>query len=180
MILVVDMNWKPGSLAQFEFVLPIAAVAKEFEECQITHFSEVTQKKLDECCRVILSGTTLKDHATLKATEKFSWLQDFDKPVLGVCAGMQTISLAFEVPLAPCLQIGMTEISTAKENPLFSGDFKAYCLHNFSVQESGVFEVYAKSSKCIQATKHKQKNIYGVLFHPEVRNRGILERFCRL
>jgi GMP synthase-like glutamine amidotransferase len=180
MILVVDMNWKRDSLAKYEFVLPIAAVAKAFGECRIVHFADVSQKDLDGCSRVILSGTALKDHTTLKETDKFGWLRDFDKPVLGICAGMQTISLVFEVRLAPCLQIGMTEIATTKENPLFSGDFKAYCLHNFSVEESGVFEVYAKSSKCIQATKHKQKNIYCILFHPEVRNKEILEKFCRL
>jgi GMP synthase-like glutamine amidotransferase len=180
MILVVDMNWKKDSLGMLEFVLPITAVAKAFEECRILHFSQVTQKDLGECSRVILSGTALKDHVTLKEVGKFSWIRDFNKPVLGICAGMQTISIAFDVPLAPCLQIGMTEIATAQSNPLFSGSFKAYCLHNFSVQKSETFQVLAKSTKCIQATKHKQKNVYGVLFHPEVRNSEILERFCQL
>jgi GMP synthase-like glutamine amidotransferase len=180
MILVVDMNWKRNSLAKYEFVLPIVAVAETFEECRVVHFADVSQKDLDDCSRVILSGTALKDHTTLKDVGKFSWLGDFEKPMLGICAGMQTISLAFVVPLAPCLQIGMSEISTTNQNPLFSGDFKAYCLHNYSVEENGVFEVLAKSSRCIQAIKHRQKNIYGVLFHPEVRNREILENFCRL
>ena len=38
----------------------------------------------------------------------------------------------------------------------------------------------AESSKCIQAVKHKEKNIYGVLFHPEVRNQEILKKFIQL
>ncbi len=74
----------------------------------------------------------------------------------------------------------MTEISTLKENPLFQGDFKAYTLHNYSVEPSQTFETLAESTKCIQAIKHKQKNIYGVLFHPEVRNQEILKRFIQL
>jgi GMP synthase (glutamine-hydrolysing) len=74
----------------------------------------------------------------------------------------------------------MAEISTLKENPLFQGNFKAYTLHNFSVKPCQTFETLAKSTKCIQAIKHKQKNIYGVLFHPEVRNQEIIQRFIKL
>jgi GMP synthase-like glutamine amidotransferase len=73
----------------------------------------------------------------------------------------------------------MVEISTLKENPLFQGDFKAYVLTNFSVKQSQTFEALAESTKCIQAIKHKQKNIYGVLFHPEVRNQEILKNFIQ-
>jgi GMP synthase (glutamine-hydrolysing) len=73
----------------------------------------------------------------------------------------------------------MVEISIIKENPLFEGDFKAYALHNYSVKQSQTFEVLAESTKCIQAIKHKQKNIYGLLFHPEVRNQEILRNFIQ-
>jgi GMP synthase (glutamine-hydrolysing) len=127
----------------------------------------------------VLSGTTLKDHATLKLVDKFNWIKTCGKPILGICAGMQTISLLFGEPLVKCLQIGMVEISIIKENPLFEGDFKAYELHNYSVKQSQTFEVLAESTKCIQAIKHKQKNIYGLLFHPEVRNQEILRNFIQ-
>jgi anthranilate/para-aminobenzoate synthase component II len=180
MILVVDLNWKKDSLALNEFVLPIASAISGLEECQIKHYSEVTAKQLDKCSKVILSGNALKDHATLTQAEKFSWLKDFQKPVLGVCAGMQTLSLVFGVPLVRCLQIGMTEVSTQIGNPLFSGEFKAYCLHNFSVQNSRTFTELAKNSKCIMAVKHVEKPFFGVLFHPEVRNLEILKNFALL
>jgi GMP synthase-like glutamine amidotransferase len=179
MILVVDMNWKRDSLAFNEFVLPIVSVVEPLEECRIRHFLEVTSQDLAACSKVVLSGTTLKDHATLKQIDKFSWLKTIDKPVLGICAGMQTISLVFGVPLTSCLQIGLAEITTQKPNPLFQGNFRAYTLHNFSVQPSETFEVLAQSTKCIQAIKHCQKPIYGVLFHTEVRNQDILHAFIR-
>ena len=67
-----------------------------------------------------------------------------------------------------------------KQNPLFQGDFRGYTLHNYSVAPSQTFETLAESTKCIQAIKHKQKDIYGVLFHPEVRNQEILKRFVQL
>ena len=180
MILIVDMNWKRDSLAFNEFVSPIVSVVQPLEECEVKHFLDVKPAELNGYSKIILSGTTLKDHATLKQVEKFNWIKTCDKPILGICAGMQTIALVFDVPLTTCLQVGMAEISTLKENPLFQGDFKAYTLHNYSVEPSQTFEILAESTKCIQAIKHKQKNIYGVLFHPEVRNQEILKRFIQI
>jgi GMP synthase (glutamine-hydrolysing) len=179
MILVVDMNWTALSLAINECVASIVSVVQPFEECKVTHFLEITPADLEGCTKVVLSGTALKDHATLKQLDKFNWIKTYGKPILGICAGMQTISLVYEEPLTRCLQIGMAEIATLKENPLFHGDFKAYLLHNYSVAPSKTFEALAESSKCIQAIKHKEKDIYGVLFHPEVRNQEILKRFIQ-
>jgi GMP synthase-like glutamine amidotransferase len=180
MILVVDMNWKQDSLAFNEFVSPIVTVVQPLEDCEVKHFLDIEPEKLERYTKIILSGTTLKDHATLKQFDKFIWIKNCGKPVLGICAGMQTIALVFGVPLMPCLQVGMAEIVTLKENPLFQGGFKAYTLHNYSVELSQTFENFAESTKCIQAIKHKQKNIYGVLFHPEVRNQEILKSFVKI
>ena len=59
-------------------------------------------------------------------------------------------------------------------------EFEAYELHNYSVKPSKDFEILAKSKKCVQAIKHKSKPIYGILFHPEVRNKWIIKRFLKL
>jgi GMP synthase (glutamine-hydrolysing) len=179
MILIVDMNWKRDSLAYNEFVAPIVSVVQPLGNCEVKHFLDVKPAELGCYSKIILSGTTLKDHATLKQVEKFDWIKTCGKPILGICAGMQTIALAFNAHLRTCLQIGMAEITTLKTNMLFQGDFKAYTLHNFSVEPSQTFETLAQSTKCIQAIKHKQKNIYGVLFHPEVRKQEILQRFIK-
>jgi GMP synthase (glutamine-hydrolysing) len=180
MILIVDMNWKKDSLAFDEFVSPIVSVVRPLEEFRVKHFLDIEPAELGCYSKIVLSGTALKDHATLKQVDKFTWVKKCGKPILGICAGMQTISLLFDEPLVRCLQIGMAEISTLEENPLFQGDFKAYVLHNYSVKQSQTFEVLAESTKCIQAIKHKQKNIFGVLFHPEVRNQEILKKFIQL
>ena len=122
----------------------------------------------------------MKDNVTLNEPEKFNWLKSVDMPVLGICAGIQTIGVVFGLLLTRCIEVGMTPMTTLSENPLFSSTFKAYSLHNFSVESSEEFEVLAESPRCIQAIKHKQKPIYGVLFHPEVRNAEIVERFIEL
>ena len=180
MILVVDMNFKKDSLGFYEFVLPIVSIAKELDECIVKHYSDVGREDLSKFDSVILSGTALKDNATLSQPEKFEWIRDCGKPVLGICAGMQTIGLVFGLHLEKCLGIGMAQITTLVANPLFSSNFKAYTLHNFSVKVSPKFDVLAESEKCVQAVKHKRTETYGVLFHPEVRNKEIIRQFIEV
>jgi GMP synthase (glutamine-hydrolysing) len=179
MILVVDMNFKKDSLGFYEFVQPITAVAEQLEKCFVKHYLEVSEKDLNSCDKIILSGTTLKNTATLNQTALFEWIKDCDKPILGICAGMQTIGLVFQARLEACVEIGMTQVSTLKANPLFSSTFKAYALHTYSIQTPSEFDVLAESANCVQAMKHKNANIYGVLFHPEVRNKEIIQQFIR-
>ncbi|MCW3999924.1 MAG: hypothetical protein NWE93_06775 [Candidatus Bathyarchaeota archaeon] len=180
MILVVDLNWKPDSLAKTEFVAPIVSVVESFEGCVVKHFLEVDAEELGSYSRIILSGTTLKDFEAQAHLDCFSWIKTCDKPILGICAGMQIISLIYGVPLQRCLGIGMTEIKTTRPNLLFSGVFQAYTLHSLTATASDSFDVLAESDHCIQAIKHRQKTLYGVLFHPEVRNPTVLQRFLTL
>jgi GMP synthase-like glutamine amidotransferase len=180
MILIVDMNGKKDSLGYYETVAPLVLVAKEFDTVVVKHYSELQTKDIVNCSKIILSGTTIKDTTALREPEKFIWLKETGKPVLGICAGMEVIGLVFGLRLTSCLEIGMTQIDTVKDNPLFSASFKAYSLHNYAIEHSEDFEILAKSPQCIQAIKHKQKPIYGVLFHPEVRTEDVLKRFITL
>ena len=41
------------------------------------------------------------------------------------------------------------------------------------------FEIFA-GNKISQGIKHKKKRIYGVLFHPEVRQKDMILNFCNL
>ena len=177
MILVVDMNSKENPFGLYEFVQPIVSIAEQLEKCAVKNYPEVNGKSLNSYDKIILSGSALKDTATLDQTAEFTWLKDCGKPVLGICAGMQTIGLVFGGRITRCREIGMTEVATSKVNPLFSSTFKVYALHNYALVPSAEFEVLAESASCVHAVKHKQKDFYGVLFHPEVRNREVIERF---
>jgi GMP synthase-like glutamine amidotransferase len=177
MILIVDMNSKENAFGFFEFVLPIVAIAEELEKCEVKHYLEVNERNLNGYDKIILSGSALKDTATLNQTVQFMWIKDCAKPILGICAGMQTVGLVFGGRLEKCREIGMTEIATLKANLLFSSRLKVYSLHNYAILPSDEFDVLAESAKCVQAIKHTQKDIYGVLFHPEVRNKEVVQRF---
>lgn len=179
-ILVIDMNYKKDSLAYNEFVKPILTVVEPTEPCKVKHYLEVKPQEPEKYSHIILCGTTLKDFEFLAHPDKFNWLLNCTKPVLGICAGMQIILKTFGDSLAPCLQVGMTQIITTKSNRLFGGVFQAYSLHTYTAIANETFEIIAKSKECTQAIKHKQKPIYGLLFHPEVRNPDILKRFAQL
>ena len=180
MILIVDMNWKADSLGYYEFVLPIARVLGPLDDWIAKHYLEITSRDLFQCDSVILSGTALKDVATLSQIEQFQWLKDTEKPVLGICAGMETIGKVYGARLGKSLEIGMTQIHVLKENPFFNSDFKAYSLHSVGVEPTDDFEVWAESEKCAQVIKHKTNPTYGFLFHPEVRNPELIHRFVKL
>jgi GMP synthase-like glutamine amidotransferase len=177
MILVVDINSTENPLGFYEFVLPIVSIAEELEKCDVKHYLEVNEKSLNRYDKIILSGSAMKNTVTLEQTAQFTWLKDCGKPVLGICAGMQTTGLVFGGRMEKCREIGMTEIATVKENILFSSTFKVYALHNYALVPYADFEVLAESANCIHTIKHKHKDIYGVLFHPEVRNKAVVERF---
>lgn len=171
------MNWRRDSLAYPEFVSPILAAVEPFVPCAVKHYMDLQPSEIDGYSHIILSGTPLKDFEFQQHLDRFQWIKTSQKPILGICAGMQTIAKIYGENLRTCQQVGMTEITTTKENPLFSGTFQAYSLHSYTVLPSTTFDVIAESKEYIQAIKHKQKPLYGVLFHPEVRNPNILKRF---
>ena len=74
-------------------------------------------------------------------------------------------------------EIGMINVETQIKNSLASGNFEAYNMHNFSVDEVTSFNVLAKSENTIQMISHKKINDFGVSFHPEVRNQEIIANF---
>jgi GMP synthase (glutamine-hydrolysing) len=179
MILVVDMNFRRDSLGYYEFVLPILYAIGNLGPVAVKHYLDVSPEDVNGADCIIMSGTPLKDNVALNQPERFSWLKECPKPVLGICAGMQTIALVFDAKLEKCLSVGLSRIETAKSNPLFSSTFNAYALHNYSLATLGHFEVLAKSEKCVEAIKLAGRDIFGVLFHPEVRNGEIIQRFVR-
>jgi anthranilate/para-aminobenzoate synthase component II len=179
MILVVDMN--STRMGFSEFVLPLCSLVTLIDECKVTHYSEVsTATSIDDYQKIILSGTPLKDTGYLNNIQPFEWMRECNVPILGICAGMQALGLLFDSFLIPCKEIGMKDIVTVRENPLFSSSFKGYELHRYGIDPSEDFEILATSKKCIQGIKHKKKDIYGVLFHPEVRKKEVIEAFILL
>ena len=159
-----------------EFVYSIKKVLKD---SFVRHYKELQKEDLEKADKVIICGTALKDDEYLENLGRFSWLKDFEKPVLGICSGMQIIGLQFGSKVENNQEIGYYKESFEKEFLGLKEEVEVYHLHNNYVTLPNNFEKYA-GKEIPQAIKHKRKEIYGVLFHPEVRNQVVFEEFERV
>lgn len=183
MILVINICKE--KLHYLEFVKPIEDILKkENIEYNSIYYKKITDKELfnKKLEKIIICGTSLKDNEYLENLEYFKWLKSpkLNKPILGICGGMQIISLIFGGTLIENKEIGQIEIKFEREFLNFKPSLNdVYLLHNYAVI-SNEFEVFASSQEIEipQAIKHKTKEIYGVLFHPEVRNKELINYFC--
>ena len=92
---------------------------------------------------------------------------------------MQIIGQIFEGKLKKFEEIGYYKENFSKEFLGIKGEQEVYHLHNNHIVFPKEFEIYS-GKEIAQAVKHKEKQIYGVLFHPEVRNKKIITNFCKL
>jgi len=98
----------------------------------------------------------------------------FDKPIFGVCAGQQFLGMHFGGKAQPSAnpEFGKVELIVDDHNELFAGlpdKFTVWASHNDEVVDTPGFKVLAHSKDCSNhAFKHERRPIYGTLFHPEV------------
>jgi GMP synthase-like glutamine amidotransferase len=182
-ILLIDLCFREGSLGFDEYVMPVERIVERsgFKASSV-HFRSVSRPDFRGAEAVILCGTPLADNAFLENAGAFSWVEKTEIPVLGICAGMEMIGKTFGGMLGPCTEIGMTGIRVTGTDPLFSESrsFSAYELHTIAIIDPGPFKVLAVSDRCIQVIRHPVRPVYGVMFHPEVRNEWAVERFLSL
>jgi GMP synthase (glutamine-hydrolysing) len=175
MILLVQIN--NHRFHYLEFVKPIEDILiKNNFKFKSIQYKNISKKDLKESKKIIISGTSLKDNSFLNDIEKFNWIKDINKPILAICGGMHILGLIFNGKLKKQQEIGLKKVDFKKEFFDFFGVKEVYELHNFYV-ESSEYDIIALSKNCPQAIKHKNKNIYGVLFHPEVRNKDLIINF---
>jgi len=171
MILIVDLS--THKLSMSEFVNPIKDIIDGAGLIsEIKHYTEDYNPQ--DYDKIILCGSALKDSEHLNDLDRFKWLKTTDRPVLGICAGMQTIGAVFGERIVKVKEIGMTDIHVKKENKLLDEDITVYTLHHLAIDCSEM-EVLAASEKCVHAIR--KGDIYGILFHPEVRNKKIIKKF---
>ena len=142
MILVIKVN--KMKLHDEEFVRPVTDLLENFK---VVDYRKVKKEDLDKCDKVIICGTALKDNDYLENLDKFSWLKEFKKPVLGICAGMQIIGLILGKELIKNKRIGVFD--------------NKYYLHSFSFKKDEL----------------KENNFTGYIYHPEGLNKNILIAF---
>jgi GMP synthase (glutamine-hydrolysing) len=178
MILIIDMCYEKDSLSNLEFVQPIKRIAESSgKKVEVVHFSELNPQSIGHSEKIILCGTALKDNEFIYHKDEFEFLKDHKKPVLGICAGMQMITLVFGGKLIQEKEIGMSQVIT-KDCIFGDSMISAYELHGNGIVVPEGFQVIAENIKGVQAIK--KDKIYGIVFHPEVRNKKLIENFLNL
>ncbi len=182
MSMILLINICKEKLHYFEFVKPVCDI---LDDCHIRYFvrnyKDVKKKDLEGCSKIIICGTSLYDNEFLKKENLkfFKWLLNFAKPVLGICGGMEVIGMVFKGKLKKKTEIGYYKEYFIKEFLGLIGKNKVYHLHNYFIDFKKLrdFSVFNKG-KISQAIKHREKDIYGILFHAEVRGKDLIVDFC--
>ncbi len=164
----------------FEFVKPIEDILKRNKiKYESVHYNKVTEEIIHKAERIIISGTSLKDNSFIDDIDHFKWIKKYNKPILGICGGMHILGLIFNGELKKQQEIGLTTIDLKQKFLGFKGKIEVYELHNFYAI-SNDYKIYGESKYCPQAIKHKKNPFFGVLFHPEVRNKDLIVNFAYL
>ena len=177
MILLINICRE--KLHELEFVKPIEDILNNGKiKYFVKDYKKINKNDLERADKIIICGTSLRDDEFLKNINKFEWLKDFNKPVLGICGGMQIIGLVFRGKLEKKTEIGFFKEYFKKQFLGLKGWQEVYHLHNHYAAFSKLkeFEVFNGDS-VNQAVKHKKKEVYGVLFHPEVRQKELILNF---
>lgn len=165
-----------------EFIRPIFNICiKITQNITIINYLDLTEDKLTEFDKIIISGTALKDFDYMQNLDKFYWLKNTSKSVLGICGGGQIIAQIFAGKIKIGQEIGMKDLEII-ENDILFGEFifsQVYCLHNNYFEIPLGFKLIAKT-KYPQIIKNESSNIYAILFHLEVRCENLIINFLNL
>ena len=96
-------------------------------------------------------------------------------PILGICYGMQAITVALggKVASSQEREYGMAEISVVQTNPLIdAGDYPVWMSHGDRLETipPGFVKLATSRNSPYAAMGDLQRHYYGVQFHPEVRH----------
>jgi len=166
-------------LSELEFVRPVARIlGKCGINHHVKHYLEVTPKDIHSMDKVIICGSALKDEKFLKG-EWFRWLENVDRPVLGIGSGFHVIAKAFGCPLINRTRIGIFNVKLVKENRLIDErNFYAYFLTKRVARIMRPLKTLAKTGNLDCIIAHESKSIYSCLFHPEVTKPEIILNFA--
>ncbi|SDJ52367.1 glutamine-hydrolyzing GMP synthase [Salimicrobium halophilum] len=170
MILVLDFGSQYNQL--------ITRRIREFGVYSELHSHKMTAEEIKELnpSGIVLSGgpNSVYGEESFRCDEA---IFDLDIPILGICYGMQLMTHHFEgrVERANEREYGKADITVKNDSLLFQKtpvEQVVWMSHSDKVIEAPEgFQVDATSASCpVAAISDKDRKLYGVQFHPEVRH----------
>ncbi|MEM3405567.1 MAG: hypothetical protein QW117_01170 [Candidatus Pacearchaeota archaeon] len=180
-ILIINLCY--NNLHYYEFVKPVEDIIKiTNKKYKTIYYKKLNQNTIKRFKKIILCGTSLKDNEYFENIKNFEWIKNYNGKILGICAGMQILCKIFNCNIEKNLDIGLKLVNFKKNFLGIEGWKEVYELHNYEISFSSVlereFEIFSQGS--IDALKHKNKEFYVTLFHPEVNQKEIIINFVNL
>lgn len=177
----------------------IRAFVNVFKKLNISTKVAHVPDDLKEACKIILPGVGAFDYA-MQMLNNSGMREELDKqvlenekPVLGICVGMQILAKSSEEGFLPGLgwidgmvkkfdsatssskiplpHMGWNNISPIRSNPLLEGIYSGsrfYFLHSYYFACNNDNDIIAKSEYGVSfASGINNSKIYGIQFHPE-------------
>lgn len=152
---------------------------------QIMHIA-----RTQEINGAILGGSTLNINSKVSMDQyaaNIYLLVQLNIPILGICFGCQFLNVLFGGSLEP-LEHEFCKLNEVYEIGEKNNINAQFCLHyvihdsTLSPHFTETFTTHINHEKVICGIQHKEKQIYGVLFHPESSpsTSYILDRFCAM
>lgn len=168
----------------------IEQIVYEFIDTKGVALMDFEESILDGIQGVILSGAPLliTEIDTTPYQDKMKWILTTEIPVLGICFGHQLIGLLHGASGSRIREDrDWQTIESMEDCALFNRlpiEFQMMQDHCEAISIPPGFTLMASSDACInEAMKHKDKQLFGVQFHPEVSgNHGaiLLENFVKV
>jgi len=172
MVLMID-NYDSFTYNVVQYCRELGADLKVIRNDELT-IDEI--KALDPEKIILSPGPSTPDDAgvTLDVIQEFS----DTTPIFGICLGHQSIAQAFggEVIRAKHMMHGKTsQVEVDSETPIFKGlpeEFRATRYHSLTVKKETlpaaiIATSHSKDDDEIMSLQIKDKQVYGVQFHPE-------------
>lgn len=180
---ILIVNVCKNKMHYLEFVKPVEEIIKqEGKEYETKNYKKIDYKELKDYNKIIICGTSLQDNEYLENADKFEWIKKYKGKILGICAGAQIICKLFGCKLIKKVDIGMKQVLIKTNFFGLQGWVEVYELHNYSIEHNPIierkFDIFSQGS--IDAIKHKEKNIYAVMFHPEARQKSLIANFVNI
>ena len=179
-VLIVETNKE--ELHYYEFVKPIEDMVKASKHnyC-LVRLEDFLKIDISQYKKVIIAGTGIQDNDYLAHKEQLiPLLLSLTQPILGICAGAQLLALTRGTELVGQVTIGMQQLEPRGHDALTEGVTQAYFMH-----QKGLGELHGdllptlitENGKYVAAFQVRSKPQFGVLFHPEARNKDIIKLF---
>ena len=157
-------------------------------------FEEGFPDDLSECTGIIVSGgLSMRGYFDgLARLEGAHLLMRFDRPILGICLGMQILARLEGVSLVLSRELGISRVYLDKSCELFEGmpsEIDVYQRHNYGLPyiPSSYSLIARADSTFIQGVAKPGRFIFGLQFHPEELGSGsspdnvkILSNFAKI